>query len=71
VFIGDYFGLAVSGGNIYALFVSTHYESAVAADEGGTATGARENPAQRLRTGTSDLPARPRFAHPGTTSLVL
>jgi hypothetical protein len=36
VFIGDYFGLAVSGGNIYALFVSTHYESTVAADEGGT-----------------------------------
>ena len=24
-FIGDYFGLAISGGNIYALFVSTHY----------------------------------------------
>jgi hypothetical protein len=36
VFIGDYFGLAVSAGNIYALFISTHYGSTtVAADEGG------------------------------------
>ncbi len=34
-FIGDYFGLAISGGNIYALSVSTHYASNVAADEGG------------------------------------
>jgi hypothetical protein len=34
-FIGDYFGLAVSGSNIYALFVSTHYPSAVVADGGG------------------------------------
>jgi hypothetical protein len=34
-FIGDYFGLAVSGGNIYALFVSTHYPSDVTADGGG------------------------------------
>jgi hypothetical protein len=34
-FIGDYFGLAVSGSNIYALFVSTHYPSKVPADEGG------------------------------------
>ena len=34
-FIGDYFGLAVSGGNIYGLFVSTHYPSTVTADEGG------------------------------------
>jgi hypothetical protein len=34
-FIGDYFGLAVSGGNIYALFVSTHYPSDVIADGGG------------------------------------
>ena len=34
-FIGDYFGLAISGGNIYALFVSTHYPSSVTADEGG------------------------------------
>ena len=34
-FIGDYFGLAVSGGNIYALFVSTHYRSDVTADGGG------------------------------------
>jgi hypothetical protein len=35
-FIGDYFGLAISGGNIYALFVSTHYPSTtVNADDGG------------------------------------
>jgi hypothetical protein len=34
-FIGDYFGLAVSSGNIYALFVSTHYPSDVTADHGG------------------------------------
>jgi hypothetical protein len=35
-FIGDYFGLAISGGNIYALFVSTHYPSTtVKADDGG------------------------------------
>jgi hypothetical protein len=34
-FIGDYFGLAISGGNIYALFVSTHYPSGVTADDGG------------------------------------
>jgi hypothetical protein len=34
-FIGDYFGLAVSGGNIYELFVSTHYPSDVIADGGG------------------------------------
>ncbi len=34
-FIGDYFGLAVSGGNVYAFFVSTHYPWAVAADGGG------------------------------------
>jgi hypothetical protein len=34
-FIGDYFGLAISGGNIYALFVSTHYPSDVTADGGG------------------------------------
>lgn len=37
-FIGDYFGLAVSGGNIYALFVSTHYPSGVTADGGGPCT---------------------------------
>jgi len=35
VFIGDYFGLAISNANIYALFVSTHYLSSVKADEGG------------------------------------
>jgi hypothetical protein len=34
-FIGDYFGLAISAGNIYALMVSTHYPSTVTADEGG------------------------------------
>lgn len=34
-FIGDYFGLAVSAGNVYVLSVSTHYPSAVEADEGG------------------------------------
>ncbi len=34
-FIGDYFGLAISDGNIYGLFVSTHYPSSVTADEGG------------------------------------
>jgi hypothetical protein len=34
-FIGDYFGLAISSGNIYALFVSTHYPSDVTAQEGG------------------------------------
>jgi len=34
-FIGDYFGLAISAQNIYALVVSTHYPSGVTADEGG------------------------------------
>ena len=34
-FIGDYFGLAVSAGHIYALSVSTHYPSDVTADGGG------------------------------------
>jgi hypothetical protein len=34
-FIGDYFGLAISNGNIYALMVSTHYPSTVKADGGG------------------------------------
>ena len=34
-FIGDYFALAISKGNIYALMVSTHYPSSVTADEGG------------------------------------
>jgi hypothetical protein len=34
-FIGDYFGLAISTGNIYALMVSTHYPSNVTADESG------------------------------------
>jgi hypothetical protein len=35
-FIGDYFGLAISGQNIYALMVSTHYPSTVTADEHGS-----------------------------------
>ncbi len=35
-FIGDYFGLAVSGRNIYTLSVSTHYPSNVKADDGST-----------------------------------
>ena len=35
-FIGDYFGLAISGGDIYTFAVSTHYPSAtVTADDGG------------------------------------
>jgi hypothetical protein len=34
-FIGDYFGLAISDHNLYALFVSTHYPSDVTADGGG------------------------------------
>jgi hypothetical protein len=34
-FLGDYFGLAISAQNIYALSVSTHYPSSVTADEGG------------------------------------
>jgi hypothetical protein len=34
-FIGDYFALAISAQNIYALMVSTHYPSTVTADEGG------------------------------------
>jgi hypothetical protein len=35
-FIGDYFGLAMSAGNIYALMVSTHYPSSVRGDGGAT-----------------------------------
>jgi len=34
-FIGDYFGLAISGQNVYSLGVSTHYPSGVTADGGG------------------------------------
>src|SRR5205823_7607080 len=34
-FIGDYFALAISTSNIYALMVSTHYPSNVTGDEGG------------------------------------
>jgi hypothetical protein len=33
-FIGDYFGLAISDGNVYTLSVSTHYPSSVNADDG-------------------------------------
>jgi hypothetical protein len=33
-FIGDYFGLAISDGNIYTLSVSTHYKSGVVDDNG-------------------------------------
>jgi hypothetical protein len=33
-FIGDYFGVAISGSNIYTLSVSTHYPSGVLADDG-------------------------------------
>jgi len=33
-FIGDYFGLAISAGNIYTLSVSTHYPSGVSSDQG-------------------------------------
>jgi hypothetical protein len=32
-FIGDYFGLAVSDGNVYTLAVSTHYASGIRADD--------------------------------------
>jgi hypothetical protein len=35
-FIGDFFGLAISSGNIYTLSVSTHYPSNVKADDGST-----------------------------------
>jgi hypothetical protein len=35
VFIGDYFGLAISDANIYTLAVSTRYPSSVTADGGG------------------------------------
>ena len=34
-FIGDYFGLAISGTNVYGLFVSTHYPSGLTSDAGG------------------------------------
>jgi len=33
-FIGDYFGMAISAGNIYTLSVSTHYPSGVTSDQG-------------------------------------
>ena len=35
-FIGDYFGLAMSASNIYALMLSTHYPSSVLGDGGST-----------------------------------
>ncbi len=54
-FIGDYFGLAISDHNIYALSVSTHYPSGVTADEGGLdllpAAGAGHGATRRLRHG--------------------
>jgi hypothetical protein len=34
-FIGDYFGLAISAGNVYTLAVSTHYPSPVVTADGG------------------------------------
>jgi hypothetical protein len=34
-FIGDYFGLAISGRSVYTLAVSTHYPSQTIADDGG------------------------------------
>jgi hypothetical protein len=37
-FIGDYFGLAISENNIYALFVSTHYPSTVTDENGKVVT---------------------------------
>jgi hypothetical protein len=40
-FIGDYFGLAVSNANIYALMVSTHCPSDVTVDEGGLGASQR------------------------------
>jgi len=38
-FIGDYFGLAISGSSIYTLAVSTHYPSNVTADKGSALPG--------------------------------
>jgi hypothetical protein len=35
-FIGDYFGLAISGKNIYGFFPSTHYASGITGDGGAT-----------------------------------
>lgn len=49
-FIGDYFGLAISGGSIYGLFVSTHYPSNVTADEGGRVYYQQQVLARVLRT---------------------
>ena len=34
-FIGDYFGLAISAGNVYTFGVSTHYPSATVVADGG------------------------------------
>lgn len=50
-FIGDYFGLAISAGNIYALFVSTHYPSSAIADEGGPVYYQQQVLAQVPRSG--------------------
>ena len=35
-FIGDYFAVAVSGANVYTFPISTHYPSAIRADDGST-----------------------------------
>ena len=35
-FIGDYFGLAMSAGNVYAFMLSTHYPSTIRGDGGAT-----------------------------------
>ncbi len=48
-FIGDYFGLAVSDENVYGLFVSTHYPSAV--------TGRRRWPGLLPAAGSGDRSA--------------
>ena len=49
-FIGDYFGLAVSGTTVYGFFVSTHYPSAVTSDQGGPVFYQQQVLAKALRT---------------------
>ena len=49
-FIGDHFGLAISRGNVYPLFVSTHDPSNVNADEGGPVYYQRQVLATVLRS---------------------
>ena len=53
-FIGDYFGLAISGHNIYALFVSTHYPSDVTANV-GSGRGSEEGWSRASGPGTRIL----------------